>query len=32
MFLFTDLPKLHASNPIDLEWVGGKREAVRLTD
>jgi hypothetical protein len=32
MFLFTDAAKLAASNPIDLEWVSGKREAVRLTD
>jgi hypothetical protein len=32
MFLFTDVATLAANNPIDLEWVSGKREAVRLTD
>ncbi len=32
MFLFTDVARLATSNPIDLEWVSGKREAVRLTD
>ena len=32
MFLFTDVANLAASNPIDLEWMSGKREAVRLTD
>jgi hypothetical protein len=32
MFLFTDVAKLTAGNPLDLEWVSGKREPVRLTD
>jgi DNA-binding MarR family transcriptional regulator len=32
MFLFTDVGQLTASNPLDLEWRSGKREAVRLTD
>ena len=32
MFLFTDVQRLAASNPLDLEWVSGKREAVRLID
>ena len=32
MFLFTDVAKLAAGNPLDLQWVSGKREAVRLTD
>ncbi len=27
MFLFTDVAKLAASNPIDLEWVSGTTEA-----
>ena len=32
MFLFVDQGMLTASNPLDLEWVSGKRETVRLTD
>jgi hypothetical protein len=32
MFLFTDVGELSASNPLDLQWVSGKREAARLTD
>jgi hypothetical protein len=32
MFLFTDVQKLAAGNPLDLDWVSGKRETVRLTD
>jgi hypothetical protein len=32
MFLFTDVATLAGSNPLDLEWVSGKREPVRLTD
>lgn len=32
IFLFTDREALAASNPIDLEWVSGKREQLRLTD
>jgi hypothetical protein len=32
MFLFADQGELLASNPLDLEWVSGKREVVRLTD
>jgi hypothetical protein len=32
MFLFADQALLTASNPLDLEWVSGKREVVRLTD
>jgi hypothetical protein len=32
MFLFTDQMPLAASNPVDLEWLSGKREVVRLTD
>jgi len=32
MFLFADQTELVASNPLDLEWVSGKRETVRLTD
>ena len=32
MFLFADQGMLMASNPLDLQWVSGKREAVRLTD
>lgn len=32
IFLFTDRGALTGSNPLDLEWVSGKREAVRLTD
>jgi hypothetical protein len=32
MFLFTDELTLAASNPLDVEWVSGKGELVRLTD
>jgi hypothetical protein len=32
MFLFADQATLTAGNPLDLEWVSGKRETVRLTD
>jgi hypothetical protein len=32
MFLFTDQAAMLASNPLELAWVSGKREAVRLTD
>jgi hypothetical protein len=32
MFLFADQATLTAGNPLDLEWVSGKREVVRLTD
>jgi hypothetical protein len=32
VFLFTDQMSLAASNPVDLEWLTGKREVVRLTD
>jgi hypothetical protein len=32
MFLFTDESKLAASTPLDVEWVSGKGELVRLTD
>jgi hypothetical protein len=32
MFLFTDEAKLAAGNPLDIEWVSGKGELVRLTD
>jgi hypothetical protein len=32
MFLFADIMKLTASNPLDLEWVSGKRALVRLVD
>jgi DNA-binding transcriptional ArsR family regulator len=32
MFLFTDESKLAASTPLDMEWVSGKGELVRLTD
>jgi hypothetical protein len=32
MFLFTDELTLAASNPLDLEWVSGKGELVRITD
>ena len=32
MFLFTDELTLAASNPLDVEWVGGKGELVRITD
>jgi hypothetical protein len=32
MFLFTDRATLTGSNPLDLRWMSGKREVVRLTD
>jgi hypothetical protein len=32
MFLFTDESKLAGSTPLDIEWVSGKGELVRLTD
>lgn len=32
MFLFVDLAKLAASNPLDVEWMSGKRKVVRLVD
>jgi exodeoxyribonuclease V alpha subunit len=32
MFLFTDQTGLTGSNPLDLQWLSGKREALRLTD
>jgi hypothetical protein len=32
MFLFTDQATLMAGNPLDLEWVSGKRETVRLAN
>jgi DNA-binding MarR family transcriptional regulator len=32
MFLFTDRATLAESNPLDLEWTSGKREAVQLTN
>ena len=31
-FLFADHATLAASNPLDAEWVSGKRERVKLTD
>jgi DNA-binding transcriptional ArsR family regulator len=32
IFLFTDRATLAGGNPLDLKWVSGKREVVRLTD
>jgi hypothetical protein len=32
MFLFTDRAKLTEGNPLDLEWVSGKRDVVRISD
>lgn len=32
MFLFTDESTLTAGNPLDIEWISGKGELVRLTD
>jgi hypothetical protein len=32
IFLFTDEAELAACNPLDVEWVSGKGEHVRLTD
>lgn len=31
VFMFTDQVRLMASNPLDVEWTGGRRETVRLT-
>jgi predicted transcriptional regulator len=31
IFLFTDEAGLAASNPLDLEWMSGKRERIRIT-
>ena len=31
IFLFADQGALAASNPLELEWVSGKRERMRLT-
>jgi hypothetical protein len=30
IFLFTDQATLAASNPLDVEWMSGKREVARL--
>src|SRR5262249_30445321 len=32
MFLFADQAALTLSNPLDLQWITGKSELVRLTD
>lgn len=32
IFLFADEETLSESNPLDVEWISGKREKVRLTD
>jgi hypothetical protein len=32
MFLFTDESKLAADHPLEVKWVSGKGELVRLTD
>jgi hypothetical protein len=32
IFLFTDEASLASSNPLDLDWVSGKKELLRLTD
>jgi hypothetical protein len=32
IFLFTDRAALAASNPLKLQWMSGKREAMRLMD
>jgi hypothetical protein len=32
LFMFVDREKLATSNPLDVTWVSGKGEAVRLTD
>jgi hypothetical protein len=32
MFLFTDEAALRTESPLDIEWVSGKGELVRLTD
>jgi len=29
MFLFTDEAALAASNPLEVEWISGKREVIR---
>jgi hypothetical protein len=31
VFLFTDQETSAASDPLDLEWLTGRRESVRLT-
>jgi hypothetical protein len=31
-FLFVDREALAASNPLEVEWISGKGETVRLTD
>ena len=32
MFLFVDQATLAASNPLDVAWMSGKGESVRITD
>jgi hypothetical protein len=32
MFLFTDQASITGSNPLELAWVSGKSDAVRLAD
>jgi hypothetical protein len=32
MFLFTDEAALAANNPLDVEWMSGNGELIRLTD
>jgi hypothetical protein len=32
MFLFTDQVTLATSNPLEVVWIGGKGESVRITD
>src|ERR1019366_7617854 len=32
MFLFTDQAAMAGTNPLDLQWISGKRETVRLAD
>ena len=32
LFLFVDQDTLAASNPLDVEWVSGRGERVRLAD
>jgi hypothetical protein len=32
LFLFIDRPTLAAADPLEVEWVSGKRQAVKLTD
>jgi hypothetical protein len=31
-FLFIDQPTLAAGDPLDVSWMSGKRQPVRLTD